>query len=132
MLLLPLAPDRAEAHEIQPSIATLSFGADSYRISITVNLEAIVAEIGPQHTDTSQSANAARYDSLRDLPPDEWERRFFGAYTHTLPVYREWFQDDLRAAFEKDGAVAPLPFAVGYHSQIGEGCLILANRRESP
>lgn len=76
MLLLPSTQDRAEAHEIQPSIATLSFGADSYRISITVNLEAIVAEIGPQHTNTSQSANASRYDSLRDLAPDDLRAAF--------------------------------------------------------
>lgn len=65
----------------------------------------------------------------RDLAPAAWELAYFGAYSQTLPVYREWFQEDLAAAFAGGSAARPLPFAIGYHSQIGEGCLILANRR---
>ncbi len=65
---------------------------------------------------------------LRHLDPDTWDLRFFGAYSQVLPVYREWFQEDLAAAFAGDPGIAPLGFAIGYHSQIGEGCLILANR----
>ena len=66
---------------------------------------------------------------LRDLSPEVWERRFFGTYTRTLPTYAEWFQDDLRAAYERRDP-EPLPFAIGYHSQIGGSCLIWAQRRE--
>lgn len=66
---------------------------------------------------------------LRDLPPTEWQRRFFGTYTTTLPTYRQWFQNDLASIFERDD-VEPLPFAIGYHSRIGGSCLIWAERRE--
>ena len=65
---------------------------------------------------------------LRDLSPEVWERRLFGTYTQTLPTYREWFQDDLREAYEHADA-SPLPFAVGYNSRIGGSCLIRAERR---
>ncbi len=69
---------------------------------------------------------------LRDLATPEWDLRFFGAYTRTLPVYREWFQEDLAAAFAGDPSIPPLPFAIGYHGPLGEGCLILADRRTAP
>ncbi len=65
---------------------------------------------------------------MRDLTPMHWERRFYGTYTQTLPTYRQWFQDDLRAIFERD-EVRPLSFAIGYHSRIGGSCLIWAQRR---
>lgn len=67
----------------------------------------------------------------RDLDPQDWDLFYFGDYTRTLPVYREWFQEDLKAVYESKVA-RPLDFAIGYHSQIGEGCLILANRRNAP
>ena len=64
---------------------------------------------------------------LRDFFPGDWDRRFYGTYTQTLPTYREWYQDDLRAVFERDD-VGPLSFAIGYHSRIGGSCLIRAQR----
>ena len=69
---------------------------------------------------------------LRDLVGAGWEIEAFGRYSKTLPVYREWFQEDLKALFDEAGASRPLPFAIGYHSQIGEGCLIVANRQAVP
>ncbi len=64
---------------------------------------------------------------LRDFPHEEWRLRFFGTYERTLPTYREWFQEDLKAVYDR-GEAAPLPFAIGYHSQIGGSCLIWAER----
>ncbi|MEM7584106.1 MAG: hypothetical protein AAF560_12035 [Acidobacteriota bacterium] len=69
---------------------------------------------------------------LRDFSPAVWERQFFGTYTQTLPTYREWYQDDLRAAFERVENPQPLPFAIGYHSKTGGSCLIWAQRRSDP
>ena len=66
---------------------------------------------------------------LRDLPAEDWRLRFFGTYTRTLPTYREWFQEDLKAVYKQAG-IPPRPFAVGYHSKIGGSCLIWAERRE--
>ncbi len=65
---------------------------------------------------------------LRDLPQESWQLRTFGTYTQTLPTYREWFQEDLKAVYEQSG-IQPLPFAIGYHSKIGGSCLIWAERR---
>jgi len=67
------------AHEIRPSIADFSFGENnSYQISVQSNLEAIIAEIGAEHEDTDDAANAAEYNRLRLLGPDELARQFDG------------------------------------------------------
>lgn len=41
-----------------------------------MNLEALVAEIGPGHEDTSESANSARYDALRRSDPEALAEAF--------------------------------------------------------
>jgi len=65
-----LVPWIVQAHEIRPAIADLTFEAQGgYQISISLNLEALIAEIGPQHKDTSDAPNAKRYDQLRALAP---------------------------------------------------------------
>ncbi len=84
---------------------------------------------------TAESLTLLQDDSglpLRELDPDTWELSYFGSYTRVLPVYREWFQEDLAAAFAGEAAIEPLGFAIGYHGQIGEGCLILARRAAEP
>ena len=65
---------------------------------------------------------------LRDLSSEVWSHRFFGTYTGTLPTYRQWAQDDLRAVYETTEAPA-LPFAIGYNSATSGSCLIWAQRR---
>lgn len=72
-LLLALVPV-AGAHEIRPAIADVSFADDgTYRVSLNVNLEAVLAGIGPAHTDTNESPNAQQYNRLRALPPPALE-----------------------------------------------------------
>lgn len=79
-LLLVLAWSQAVlAHEVRPSIIDLTVSEDArYQLSISLNLEAIIAEIGPEHGDTADSSNAARYDALRALAPAELEAAFAG------------------------------------------------------
>ena len=59
-------------HEMRPAIATIGFETRS-RLSVvlTANLEALIAGIGAGHDDTAQSPNAAEYDRLRALAPDD-------------------------------------------------------------
>ena len=65
-----LAPVRA--HELRPAIATAGFDAPGRLVlDLSVNLEALIAEIGAGHEDTSQSDNAAIYDRLRALGSDD-------------------------------------------------------------
>ncbi len=76
-VLLMLAGQRAAAHEVRPLIATAHFEPGGrYAVDISANLEALLAGIGPQHSDTDQSPEAAQYDTLRRLSPDTLRDRF--------------------------------------------------------
>ncbi len=74
---LALGSGSALAHEVQPAIVDLSFSEDgSYRIEIAINLEALIAEIGPDVQNTNESENAQDYNILRAAGPDELRRAF--------------------------------------------------------
>ncbi len=60
----------ALGHEIRPTIANLNLTDSGYELDLIVNLEAIIAEIGTEHSDTDQSENAVRYNTLRAMSPD--------------------------------------------------------------
>jgi len=76
-LLVLATGGRALAHEIRPAVATATFPDDRhYALTITLNLEAVIAGIGPQHKDTNESPNARRYDALRAMPPEELSRNW--------------------------------------------------------
>lgn len=67
---LTLRSDDANAHEIRPTIAELSKTNDrDFEVTISANLEALIAEIGIEHDDTDESVNAGEYDRLRALSP---------------------------------------------------------------
>ena len=76
-VVVALVSGRAVAHEVRPAIADLLFdGKGGYAITISLNLEALIAEIGPEHEDTSQSENAHEYDRLRHLSPTDFGAAF--------------------------------------------------------
>lgn len=57
------------AHRLRPAIVTVTFDGDgSYTAALQLNLEALLAGIGPEHEDTSAAPQAATYDALRELP----------------------------------------------------------------
>ena len=65
------------AHEIRPAIATLSTpDASSYAITVSLNLEALLAGIGPEHQDSNDAPEARQYNGLRALPPEVLRQRF--------------------------------------------------------
>ena len=67
----------ANAHEIRPAIIDLMIQEDaSYKIEIRLNLEAIIAKIGPEHSDTSESSNAEKYNILRSMSAVELHQEF--------------------------------------------------------
>jgi hypothetical protein len=75
-LPLLLMPITAASHEIRPAIATVSFPSEAgYAAEFSVNLEAVIAGVSPQHKDTSESPQAQTYNQLRELPPAELEKR---------------------------------------------------------
>jgi hypothetical protein len=78
-LVVALLGATAEAHRLRPAIVTVGFAADgSWSAALQLNLEAVIAGIGPEHEDTSQAPQAEVYDSLRTLPPAELRARFDG------------------------------------------------------
>ncbi len=67
----------AKAHEIRPAIVDFTFDKNGfYQLNIKHNLEALLAEIGTAHDDTSESENAKKYDRLRGLSPAELNAEF--------------------------------------------------------
>jgi hypothetical protein len=75
ILLLPLT---ATAHELRPAVAEIRFSEGSFEIEFRVTLEALIAEVDPNLSDTSVSQNAARYDALRQLEPNLLATEFTG------------------------------------------------------
>lgn len=70
-------PLPAQAHEIRPAVIDLSFtDAGSAQLDIRLNLEAMIAGIGPRHRDTSESPKASEYETLRRTPPAGLKREF--------------------------------------------------------
>jgi len=60
----------ALAHTIRPAVANVIIDdTGEIDIRIRANAEAILAEIGPEYTDTNDSPNAGRYNELRSMDP---------------------------------------------------------------
>jgi hypothetical protein len=58
------------AHEIRPAVVTATIAAgDTYDIAVVLNIEALLAGIGPEHKDTNDAPEAATYKALRELDP---------------------------------------------------------------
>lgn len=64
ILALPLA-----AHELRPAVADLFLENGEFRLEISLNLEAVMAELGAEAEDTDDSPNAIIYDEYRTMAP---------------------------------------------------------------
>lgn len=72
-----LVAQTADAHRLRPAIVTVTFSDDgTWLATWQLNLEALLAGIGPEHEDTSQAPQAAVYDALRELPAEALRVRF--------------------------------------------------------
>ncbi len=77
MLLSALLAVPASAHRLRPAIVTISFdGTGGYQLDLVLNLEAVLAGIGPEHQDTNESPRADQYNALRELPAEALRERF--------------------------------------------------------
>ncbi|KJZ20163.1 membrane protein [Loktanella sp. S4079] len=75
--LMLIVSGMAQAHEVLPSIMNLSASEGSLNVEIDVNAEALLANVDLSTVeDTDAAENAADYDALRGLAPDEIETRF--------------------------------------------------------
>jgi hypothetical protein len=70
-------PFVAQAHEIRPAIVTMLIGAtNDFEVTATINIEALLAGIGPEHKDTNDAPEAQTYNALRALPSDALRAKF--------------------------------------------------------
>ena len=71
-VVLSLSAGGAAAHEMRPTIVDLTVEeGGALSVSMTANVEAMLAGIGPEHEDTGEAPSAAAYDAFRQkLPAD--------------------------------------------------------------
>lgn len=93
-------------------IATIDTEEATARITISLNLEAAIAEIGAEHADTDDSPAAARYETLRALPTAELERAF-AAFAPRLREGLDIRFDDHPAELSMAGLAIPETEDVG-------------------
>jgi hypothetical protein len=61
--------------------------------------------------------------------PATWDVRLFGVYAAPIQLFKDWNQDDLKAAYASATGVPPLDFAIGYRHR-GQSNLIVAVRKK--
>ena len=67
----------AVAHEIRPAVVTVDISQrERYTISVSANLEALLAGIGAEHKDTDDAPGASQYKELRALTAEQLRQRF--------------------------------------------------------
>ena len=80
LFLILILPTIAFSHELKPSIANFKFIEKENKIDFTLkiqlNLEAILANIDPSHSNTNESKNSDYYNELRKLPPQDLLKLF--------------------------------------------------------
>jgi len=77
VILAICSPNTASAHEIRPAVVDFVFDKTGvYQLSITHNLEALLADISSDHEEAKESENDSKYMSLRNLSPTELEKEF--------------------------------------------------------
>ncbi|MEJ2309853.1 MAG: HupE/UreJ family protein [Gammaproteobacteria bacterium] len=106
-ILLLLASSLLQAHKLSPSIIDVTFGEErDFSIGMEVNLEAVLAGIGPEHEETSASPRAGEYDRLRQMPPAELEAVFRAFLPRFLDGVELVF-DDRRTGLAFEGVSIP-------------------------
>ncbi len=97
LLILSLAP-RAQAHDVFPAIAEIEAQDGRLNLAIEVTLEALMADIDlSTYEDTNAAPNAADYDALRALPPEDLAAR--------IPAFLPVFLGNLHLQIDGAGAV---------------------------
>jgi hydrogenase/urease accessory protein HupE len=68
---------QSHAHEIRPTIATVDLSESGrFTLTLSANLEALMAGIGSEHKDTNDAPGAAEYNALRALPDADLRAQF--------------------------------------------------------
>ncbi len=107
-------PTASDAHEIRPAVVTIMAAPDGgYEVVVALNIEALLAGIGPQHRDTNDAPETQTYNLLRKLTPDELRTR--------LTAFAPRWLDGVRLEF--DGVRAQLNVVEAAIPAIGDPAL---------
>ena len=78
-----------KAHELSPSILDITVSPKTVQLKIRFSVEAMLAELDlSKMSDTSLLENAAKYDELRNLKPDQIKERFYNRW----PTFAKYIQ----------------------------------------
>ncbi|MCU0447107.1 MAG: hypothetical protein MUE85_19605 [Microscillaceae bacterium] len=59
----------------------------------------------------------------------QWDLTFFGAYAGPIALFGNYWQNDMKQAYQKKEQVKPLPFGIGYQFREGTSNLMLAVKK---
>ncbi len=97
------------AHEVRPAVADIQFfPAGEVRLSIEVNLEALIAGIDPKYSNTDDAPDAQRYNRLRALSAEQLAQE----YTKFVSRYLQGIHlsvDGQDLVLENAGVDIPVP-----------------------
>jgi HupE / UreJ protein len=107
--ILGFGATSARAHEIRPAIVTVTLdpGRQSYDVLVSLNIEAFIAGVGPEHRDTDDAPEAAKYNTLRRLDPDALKHQFSSQSDRWLKSLSLAFDGARMAPVIADVAVPP-------------------------
>jgi hypothetical protein len=85
----------ARAHVFEATVANVYFDKEgkAYSVALYVNLEAYLAGVDPAVKDTNDSPQAAEYNRLRALPPDELTKAYGARVDDLLSGLKFLFDD---------------------------------------
>lgn len=99
--LLMLSVNSARAHELRPTVADIVTTQETIEVSMRVNLEALITEIGPEHDNSDDAPQADRYNRLREMQPDALQL-----------VFRNYLPEFLAHAYLNDNSGTRLPLTL--------------------
>jgi hypothetical protein len=67
--------------------------------------------------------------ALKNFLNDKWGLTFYGRYAGPISLFANYWQNDMKKAFEKKEQVRPLPFGIGYQFREGSSNLMLAKKK---
>ncbi|MEL7462617.1 MAG: hypothetical protein AAFN79_01020 [Pseudomonadota bacterium] len=100
----------AKAHELRPALAEISFPEGRYEIAFYVNLEALLADVGPGHDNVNDSLAVLDYLRFREMRPETVSSEYF-AFESTF-LNGLYIEDGEGADLERDTVSLLVP-AVG-------------------
>lgn len=65
------------------------------------------------------------------LAGEQWETQFYGSYKAPIPMFKSFYQEDLKTDFADTSKVKPLPFRIGY-GNTNKSNIIVVKKKKIP